>query len=100
MRWRRELRQKSDLYAVVMYSLPLSDVREHLGALVRRVASSGERVTITDRGRPVAVIVSAQELADLDDGLALARHDARRARDEVTFIRQDDVRRRLGIARS
>lgn len=44
----------------------IAEVRASLGPFVRWTARTGERLVITDRGRPVAVLVSAQELADLD----------------------------------
>jgi PHD/YefM family antitoxin component YafN of YafNO toxin-antitoxin module len=36
-----------------------------------------ERITITDHGVPAAVLVNAQELADLDDDLAIALYRGR-----------------------
>ncbi len=49
-------------------------VRPMIGRLVRRVARTRERVTISERGEPAAVLISVEELADLEDGLALARY--------------------------
>ena len=80
-----------------MLALSMTDARKQLGALVRRAASTRERVTITDHGQPVAVIVNAQELADLEDALALARYEARQARGESETIPHAEVRRRLGL---
>jgi prevent-host-death family protein len=48
----------------------IAEARANLGPLVRWTARTGERLVITDRGRPVAVLVSTQELADLDRAAA------------------------------
>ena len=80
----------------------MTQARKVLGSLVRRAAVSGERTTITDHGRPAAVLVSAQELADLEEALALAEHQARRAPGATgpgELVPQDEVRSRLGLDR-
>ncbi|MEU3349958.1 type II toxin-antitoxin system prevent-host-death family antitoxin [Streptomyces sp. NPDC006700] len=45
-------------------------VRAELGPLARSVARWRERVTITDRGRPTAVLIGVPELAELDQAAA------------------------------
>jgi prevent-host-death family protein len=40
--------------------MPISDLRQNAGAVVKAVSSSGEPVFITQRGRAAAVIVSMQ----------------------------------------
>ncbi|MBN3929162.1 type II toxin-antitoxin system prevent-host-death family antitoxin [Streptomyces verrucosisporus] len=50
----------------------LAEARGKLGALARRAARH-ERITLTDHGVPVAVLVSLSELEDLEDALAIAR---------------------------
>jgi len=80
-------------------NLTMTEARKQFGTLVRRAASTGGRTTITDHGQPAAVIVSAQELADLEDALALAQYDARSARGEVALVAHDEARRRLGLMR-
>jgi prevent-host-death family protein len=83
-----------------MVDLSLSEAGGQLDALVDRAVSAHERVTITQDRRPAAVLVSAEELADLDDALALARYDARAASGQTTRVSQDDARRRLGLPRA
>jgi prevent-host-death family protein len=77
----------------------MTEARKQFGALVRRAATSRERVTVTDHGQPAAVIMNAQELTDIEDALALAQYDARRARGEAALVPQDEARRRLGLPR-
>ncbi|AXK36862.1 type II toxin-antitoxin system Phd/YefM family antitoxin [Streptomyces armeniacus] len=55
-------------------AMGLAQARANLGDLCRKVATSGERTVITDRGAPVAILISPQELADLEDDLAIARN--------------------------
>ncbi|MFE7329399.1 type II toxin-antitoxin system prevent-host-death family antitoxin [Streptomyces sp. NPDC057565] len=45
-------------------------VRVELGSIVRWVARQRERVTITDRGHPTAVLIGVPELAELDQAAA------------------------------
>ncbi len=80
-----------------MTELPLTEARKRFGSLVRRAATTRERVTITDHGHPAAVIVNAQELADLEEALALAEYRAAQADGTATTVTQSDARRRLGL---
>jgi prevent-host-death family protein len=57
----------------------IKDARAQLGTLVRRCAVSRERLVLTDHGRPVAVLINPQELADLEDALALAQYERDKA---------------------
>ena len=82
-----------------MTDLPLTEARKRFGSLVRRAATSRERVTITDHGQPAAVIVNAQELADLEEALALAEYRAAQAEGTATTVPQSEVRQRLGLPR-
>jgi prevent-host-death family protein len=79
--------------------LPMTEARKQFGTLVRRAATARERVTITDHGQPAAVLVNAQELADLEEALALAEYRARQAVGTVETVPQDQVRERLGLPR-
>jgi prevent-host-death family protein len=45
--------------------IPVTQARAELAELVNRVAYTGERVTLTRHGRPVAGLVSAADLARL-----------------------------------
>ncbi|MGI8816450.1 MAG: type II toxin-antitoxin system prevent-host-death family antitoxin [Pseudonocardia sp.] len=53
-----------------MQTLPLAEVRTRLSALVDEVDRTAERVTITRKGVPVAVVVSVDDLAALEETLA------------------------------
>ncbi len=79
--------------------MPLSQARVQLDALVHRASSDRERVTITDHGRPAAVLVNAEELADLEEALGLAEFRARQAANEHSTIPHAEVRRKLGVRR-
>lgn len=59
-------------------SYPITEARGQLGELARRAAQH-ERVVLTDRGTPAAVLISPAELEDMEDSLALARLERDRA---------------------
>jgi len=80
-------------------SIPLAAVVAALQALVRRAARNRERITITDQDEPSAVVISAEELEDLEDALAVAQSRLREADGETAWIPQGEVRRRLGFDR-
>ena len=48
---------------------PLADVKAHLSEIVDLVECQHERVVITRHGRPVAVILSTEDLAGLEETL-------------------------------
>ncbi|HEY8719245.1 type II toxin-antitoxin system Phd/YefM family antitoxin [Pengzhenrongella sp.] len=54
-----------------MGTVPLSEARRTLRALVERVEQTHERVTLTLDGRPAAVLVSAADLEALEETLAV-----------------------------
>ena len=82
-----------------MVVLSLSQARVQLDALVRRAVSDRERVTITNHGRPAAVLVNAEELADLEEALGLAEFRAQQAAGEQYTIPHAEVRQKLGLRR-
>jgi len=47
----------------------LRELREHLSEVVDRVEHQHERVTVTRNGRPVAVLISPEDLAELEETL-------------------------------
>ena len=81
----------------------LREVRDHFSEVVDRVERHHERVTVTRNGRPVAVLISPADLAELEetldvlsdpDALADIREaDAAYARGDVA--RGDDAIRSL-----
>lgn len=50
---------------------PLRAVRDHLSELVDRVETQHERVTITRSGRAFAVLMSPEDLAELEETLSV-----------------------------
>ena len=54
---------------MVMSIEPLREVRDHFSEVVDRVEHHHERVTVTRNGRPVAVLISPEDLAELEETL-------------------------------
>lgn len=52
-----------------MTAEPLREVRDHFSDVVDRVALHHERITVTRNGRPVAVLISPADLAELEETL-------------------------------
>lgn len=50
-------------------TMPLSEVKARLSEVIDDVASNHERVTVTRNGRPVAVLLSPDELEVIDETL-------------------------------
>jgi antitoxin YefM len=49
----------------------LREVRDHFSEVVDRVSHEHERVTVTRNGRPAAVILSPDDLAQLEETLEI-----------------------------
>ena len=81
-------------------TLPITEARSQLGQLVRRASTRRQRTTITDHGEAAAVIISAQELADLEDQLAVAQYEADKATGRLQTVPHSEVRRRLGMSQA
>lgn len=85
-------------------SVPVSEARQHLAELITIVRTEGRPVYLTNRGRAVAAVVSAEELDRLLD-LAEDMEDiqaAEEAREEMRRTGQspipwDDVKADLGL---
>lgn len=78
-----------------MATEPLRKVRDHLSELVDRVEYQHERVVITRNGRDVAVLVSPDDLAALEETLSVlsdpeALADIREA--DAAYARGDVLR--------
>ena len=56
---------------MVMSIEPLREVRDHFSDVVDRVEREHERVTVTRNGRAAAVIISPEDLAELEETLAV-----------------------------
>jgi antitoxin YefM len=54
-----------------MTVLPLGQARNHFSEVVDEVERTHDRVTITRHGQPVAVIMAAEDLAALEETLAV-----------------------------
>jgi PHD/YefM family antitoxin component YafN of YafNO toxin-antitoxin module len=80
-------------------SMPLAAVDVPFQALVRRSVRQRERITITDLDGPAAVVISAEELEDLEDALAVAQSRLREAGGQTVWVAHDEVQRRLGLDR-
>jgi antitoxin YefM len=51
--------------------LPLSEVKARLSEVVDEIVATHERVTVTRHGRPVAVLVSTEDLEAIEETPAL-----------------------------
>ena len=51
--------------------LPLSEVKARLSEVVDEVATTHERVTVTRNGRPIAVLVSTDDLEAIEETVAI-----------------------------
>ena len=56
---------------VAMSTESLREVRDHFSEVVDRVAHEHERVTVTRNGRPAVVILSPDDLAQLEETLEI-----------------------------
>lgn len=68
--------------------LPLAEVKAKFSEMVDRVEQQHDRITVTRNGRPAAVLISADDLAAVEDTLDLlsdpaAMADIERARRDV-----------------
>jgi antitoxin YefM len=81
--------------SVVMSTQSLWDVRDHLSEVIDRVEHQHERVVVTRNGKPAAVILSPEDLAQLQETIDVlsdpqALADIREA--DAAYARGDVVR--------
>ncbi len=86
-------------------TLPLSAVKARLSELIDRVESEDDRIVVTRNGRPVAVLVSADDLESLEETLAILSDRAlmrrvsegERAAVRGDVLELDEVKRRQSV---
>lgn len=82
--------------------LPLAEVKKRLSEMVDRVEDRHERVVVTRRGRPAAVLVSPDDLESLEETLDLLSdptavkeiREAQAAIDSGEYVSDEDLRRK------
>jgi len=87
---------------VCMSVEPLRAVRDHFSEVVDRVEHQHERVTVTRNGRAAAVILSPDDLAELEETLAVLSDPAALAdiREADAAYKSGDVVRGVDAVRS
>ncbi len=91
---------------VVARIIPFTEARASLSELLDEVATRHEHVVITRKGRPVAIVVSAEEWEAVEETLEILQDDEalaslRASEEDVKAGRLfslDEVRRELGLA--
>lgn len=86
-------------------AVPLGEARDRLSEYVADVERTHERVTITRHGRPAAVLISADDLASIEETLELlGTPDAVQAIREgqadaaaAQFADNDEIKARYGV---
>jgi prevent-host-death family protein len=78
---------------------PLSAAQEQLGELVAEARDTHRAVTISEHGKAVAVLISVDDLAELQDRAALAEHLADKAAGGVGSALTSWTRPSTGSAR-
>jgi prevent-host-death family protein len=82
-------------------ALHLGQAQPRLAELLHRATRDRERITITDPNQPAgpaAVLISAEELMDLEDALAFAQCDARAAAGTQILVPHAEAKAQLGLA--
>ncbi|MEH0578036.1 hypothetical protein QBA54_26995 [Streptomyces sp. B21-108] len=70
--------------------IPLSRLPASLGEIVRRVSNSGTRIVFTDITGPIASLVSERELREIENTLAIAEFERRKA-GSSSFMQHDEA---------
>jgi prevent-host-death family protein len=83
-----------------MTELPISEARDHLGEVVAKVEHAHERTILTRHGRPVAAVVSIEDLRALE--VAEDEADLAAAREalasEERRVSHSEILNELGLA--
>ncbi len=84
-----------------MDTMPLSEVRSTLSAVVERVEATHERITITRNGRPAAVLVNPADLEALEETLDVLSDPVtmQRLREGEAAVAAGDVVDEAGLRR-
>lgn len=85
----------------------VTDAKAHLSAIVDEVNRTHNRVTLTVKSRPAAVLISPDELAGLEEtiywlsqpGILGDIEQAGRDLEAGNTLDEDEVRRRFGVPR-
>ena len=72
---------------LAMTSVPLSETKDKLSAMVEQAEKTHEIVTITRHGRPAAVLMSAEDLESLHETLFWLSQPG--LRDDIASARRD-----------
>jgi prevent-host-death family protein len=89
-----------------MTAVPLGNARDRLSEYVANVERTHERVTITRHGHPAAVLIAAEDLASIEETMAIlgtpgALQAVREGQSDAAagqFVDNDDVKARYGAA--
>lgn len=93
-------------YDVDMTAVPLGELRDRLSEYVADVVRTHARVTITRHGHPAAVLISADDLASIEEtleilgtaGAAQAIREGRADAASGRFADNDEIKGRYGVA--
>ncbi|MDI3384736.1 type II toxin-antitoxin system Phd/YefM family antitoxin [Streptomyces sp. B-S-A8] len=81
-----------------MTQIAISAARSQLGDLVRRAAHRRETIALTDHGHVAALLISPHVIEDLEDALALAEYQRKKAEGTLEpGIPHEEVGRMLGL---
>ena len=68
-------------------AMPVGDARDHFSELIVEVERTHRRVTVTRHGRPVAVLISPEDLGSLEETLDILSQPG--ALDEIRSSKAD-----------
>ena len=88
-----------------MTAIPLGEARDHLSEYVSEVERTHDRVTITRHGKPAVVLISADDLAALEETLEIlgtpgaldAIREGRADTEAGRFVDNSEITSRYGV---